>query len=55
MEEKNLTTENNEMEEAKAADKKSCSACAIGTLCLADGPVPDFEVAGLMALYGIVG
>ncbi len=43
------------MEEAKIVEKKSCAACAIGAACLADGPIPDFEVAGLLALYGIWG
>ena len=43
------------MEEAKIVEKKSCAACAIGAACLADGPIPDFEVAGLLGLYGIWG
>ena len=55
MEERKLNTNNNEMEEAKTADMKSCSACALGVACFADGPIPDFEVAGILGLYGIVG
>ena len=49
------TSGENEMEEALVVEKKSCSACAIGAACLADGPIPDFEVAGLLGLYGLWG
>jgi len=41
------------MEKAMIINNSSCSACAVGVLCLADGPIPDFEVAGLLALYGL--
>lgn len=32
-----------------------CSACSGCVLCLADGPIPDFEVAGLIGLGGLWG
>lgn len=41
------------VEEAKIVENKGCSACAIGAMCLADGPIPDFEIAGVLAIYGI--
>ncbi|MCD6583336.1 MAG: subtilosin A family bacteriocin [Candidatus Omnitrophica bacterium] len=30
-----------------------CSSCGICALCLADGPIPDFEGFGTAALYGL--
>ncbi|MFB3786647.1 MAG: subtilosin A family bacteriocin [bacterium] len=33
----------------------SCSACAACAACLADGPIPDFEVAGIVGLGGLWG
>lgn len=39
--------------QAEIVNNRFCSACALGVLCLADGPIPDFEVAGIAALYGI--
>lgn len=41
--------------EAKIVENKGCSACAIGAACLADGPIPDFEIAGVLAIYGVTG
>lgn len=41
------------VELAKVAMNKYCSACSLGTLCLLDGPIPDFEVAAIAALLGI--
>ncbi|MBE3570411.1 MAG: subtilosin A family bacteriocin [Bacillales bacterium] len=35
--------------------EQGCSACSIGALCLADGPVPDFEVAAISGTFGLVG
>ena len=32
---------------------KECAACAACAVCLADGPVPDFEPAGLLGLAGL--
>lgn len=53
----NETMEREELkvEEAKIVENKGCSACAIGAACLADGPIPDFEVAGVLAIYGVTG
>ena len=31
----------------------SCASCSICALCLADGPIPDFEGAGLAGLFGL--
>ena len=45
----------NEMEQAKSVENKGCSACAVGAACLADGPIPDFEFAGLTGLFGLWG
>ncbi|WP_286010105.1 subtilosin A family bacteriocin [Clostridium sp. Marseille-Q2269] len=44
---------NKNIEKAQIIDNKYCASCSIGAICLADGPVPDFEVAGIAALYGI--
>lgn len=41
------------IKQAEIVNNKFCSACALGTLCLADGPIPDFEIAGIAALYGV--
>jgi len=38
---------------AQIVNNSRCAACAIGALCLADGPLPDFELIGLYALFGI--
>lgn len=32
-----------------------CSACAACCACLADGPIPDFEIAGIVGLGGLWG
>ena len=45
----------NSMEPAKSVENKGCHACAIGAVCLADGPVPDFEVAAVYGLFHIWG
>ena len=47
--------ENGYMPEARSVENKACVSCTIGSTCLLDDVIPDFEVAGLMALYGIVG
>ncbi|MGN0145485.1 MAG: subtilosin A family bacteriocin [Clostridium sp.] len=41
------------MEKGVVRNAKGCAACSVGAACLADGPIPDFEVAGLLGLYGI--
>lgn len=42
-----------EITPAKIVSNKYCAACAVGAACLADGPIPDFEVAGVAGLFGI--
>lgn len=41
------------IEKATIVQNKYCSACSAGALCLADGPIPDFEVAAVAGLFGI--
>lgn len=41
------------IEKATIVQNKYCNACAAGTLCLLDGPVPDFELVGIAALFGV--
>lgn len=43
----------NTIEKATIVQNKYCSACAAGAICLADGPVPDFEVAAIAGLFGL--
>ncbi|AKP46487.1 MULTISPECIES: subtilosin A family bacteriocin [Bacillus] len=43
------------MKRGVIVENKGCSACSIGALCLADGPVPDFEVAAISGTFGLVG
>lgn len=43
------------IEKATIVENKGCASCAIGALCFSDGPIPDFEIAGLLSLYGITG
>ena len=38
---------------AQIVNNNRCSICAVGALCLADGPLPDFELGGLYALFGV--
>lgn len=41
------------IEKATIVQNKYCSACSAGALCLADGPIPDFEVAAVAGLFDI--
>lgn len=41
------------VEKAKIVENKFCAGCAWAAVCLADGPIPDFEIAGISALYGL--
>ncbi|MCR4943026.1 MAG: subtilosin A family bacteriocin [Clostridium sp.] len=41
------------IERAEVVDNKYCSACAAGAACLADGPIPDFEVVAAAGLLGL--
>ena len=43
------------VEKAKIVENKGCAACAVGAACLADGPIPDFEIAGVVGVYGVTG
>lgn len=43
----------NNLEKAKIVNNKYCASCSVGALCLLDGPIPDFEVAGIAGLFGI--
>ena len=43
------------VEKAKIVENKGCPACAVGAACLADGPIPDFEIAGVVGVYGVTG
>lgn len=43
------------MEKAMVVQNKGCSVCSIGAACLIDGPLPDFEVAGISGLFGLWG
>lgn len=53
--EKNIMIDNksNEIEMPLFVNNKYCSTCSIGSLCLLDGPIPDFEVAGIAGLFGV--
>ena len=44
-----------EEEKAQVVFNNGCAACAVGAVCLADGPIPDAEIVGLMGLEGIFG
>lgn len=52
---KKMEREEVAVEKAKIVENKGCSACAVGALCLADGPIPDFEIAGVSAVFGVTG
>lgn len=54
---KNVKTDNElvKMEKATIVNNKGCSVCAVGAVCLADGPVPDFEIAGVSAVFTAFG
>lgn len=41
------------IEKAKIVQNKYCNACAGGALCMLDGPVPDFEIMTVAALFGV--
>ena len=43
------------IEKATVVNNKGCSVCAIGAICLADGPIPDFEIAGVSAVFTAFG
>jgi subtilosin-A len=43
------------IEKATVVNNKGCSVCAIGAVCLADGPIPDFEIAGVSAVFTAFG
>ena len=43
----------NTMEPAKSVENKGCKSCYLSALCLSDGPVPDFEIAAVSAVFGI--
>nr|WP_295972976.1 subtilosin A family bacteriocin [uncultured Bacillus sp.] len=43
------------MEKAVIVANKGCAACSIGALCLVDGPIPDFEVAGITGTFALWG
>jgi subtilosin-A len=43
------------IERAEIVNNKFCSSCAIGAICLADGPVPDFEIAGIEGVMAVFG
>lgn len=45
--------DNKEVESPLFVNNKFCAACSIGAACLADGPIPDFEVAAIAGLFGI--
>lgn len=40
------------IEMAKVTMNKYCNSCALGTLCLLDGLVPDLEAVAIAALLG---
>lgn len=41
------------IEKATIVQNKYCNACAAGALCLATGPVPDFEIAAVAGVFGV--
>ena len=43
------------IERAEIVNNKFWSSCAIGAICLADGPVPDFEIAGIEGVMAVFG
>ena len=45
--------DNKEVELPLFVNHKCCAARSIGAACLADGPIPDFEVAAIAGLFGI--
>lgn len=53
----NINTGNTlkKIEKATVVNNKGCSVCSIGAICLADGPVPDFEIAGVTAVFTAFG
>ncbi len=40
--------------EAKIIKANGCSICSSGSLCLVDGIIPDFEVAGVSLVFGVI-
>jgi hypothetical protein len=45
--------DNKEVELPLFVNNKYCGACSVGAVCLADGPIPDFEIAAIAGLFGI--
>lgn len=39
----------------KIIKANGCSICNAGAACLLDGPAPDFEVAGVSLVFGVMG
>lgn len=48
-----MDIDNNKVELPLFVNNKYCAACSVGAACLADGPIPDFEVAAIAGLFGI--
>lgn len=44
----------NAHKEAKITLVNGCSICTSSSLCLLDGIVPDFEVAGVTLVFGVL-
>ncbi len=55
VDEENLIIDLEDGSEPIVANHDNCYACSVGAVCLVDGPVPDFEVAGLAGLIKITG
>ena len=43
------------MTPAKMNRGNACAACAGAALCLADGPIPDFEAGAIAGVWGMIG
>ena len=50
-----MNNQYNSMESAKSVENKGCKVCYLSAACLADGPVPDFEVAAVSGIFNIWG
>ena len=51
----NIIVEFDGEQEPIVANHDACNTCAIGAACLVDGPLPDFEVAGVAGVIKVTG
>lgn len=55
VDEENITIDYEGAEEPLVANHEGCNGCYAGAVCLVDGPLPDFEVAGVAVAIKITG